>query len=69
MFLNSDELEELTGYSQKAKQQSWLADNGYEFDVRADGMAIVTREQVLQRQCKADRAPEVSPNLAAMDGF
>ena len=49
MFLTADELEALTGYSQKPKQVRWLADRRYPFDIGADGRPRVLRSYVERR--------------------
>jgi hypothetical protein len=65
MFLTPPELVELTGRRQPAAQRRWLADNGYAFDVRADGTNAVLREAVLERHGIGPRP--AGPNLAALD--
>ena len=68
MFLTRAELEELTGRKQAAAQRRWLMDNGYKFDVRADGRPAVLLEQVQLRQIDRGRSRRVSgPNLDALD--
>ena len=52
MFLNSDELADMTGYKRAREQATWLARNGYSFDIRADGRPNVLLEQVRERQLK-----------------
>jgi len=46
MWLNNDELKELTGYSQRDKQRRALAELGVKFRTRpADGFPLVDRSQ------------------------
>jgi hypothetical protein len=52
MFLTPNELQQLTGYKKPKLQRQWLVDNGYSFDVRADGRPVVMTEQVSSRQLK-----------------
>lgn len=67
MFLTSDQLKELTGYKKPALQRRWLLENGYRFDVRADGRPSVLAEQVQARQRvrRAERATH--PDWAKLD--
>lgn len=68
MFLSKEELEQLTGYKKPSLQRRWLVNNGYGFDVRADGRAAVLKEQVHQQQSNGERKRRVSgPNLDALD--
>lgn len=66
MFLTADELRDLTGYVQQAAQARWLADNGYQFDLRSDGRPNVLRQQVVERQCRRTESKPV-PNLAFLE--
>ncbi|MES9868340.1 MAG: DUF4224 domain-containing protein [Sedimenticola sp.] len=49
MFLSKDELKELTGYSRPSSHRWWLVDNGYPFEVGADGYPRVMVACVTQR--------------------
>lgn len=70
MFLTTDQLAEMTGYKNRKKQADWLSENGYEFDIRADGRPNVLIDQVRERQCKGATArTPAEPNLAALDRF
>ena len=69
MFLSADQLQQLTGYRKPTLQRRWLLDNGYHFDVRADGRPVVLVAQVTARQLKDLRGlPGVSeePNFEAL---
>lgn len=46
MFLTSDDIEELTGYKNHAKQISWLARNGIKFLISGDGKPKVLQSQI-----------------------
>ena len=37
MFLDKEQLKELTGYARPTSQMNWLARNDYPFEVAADG--------------------------------
>jgi hypothetical protein len=67
-FLSRDEIEELTGYKAGKRQCSWLAKNGYPFDVRADGRPALARSVFEARHTPARRRPSAL-NLAALDGM
>lgn len=45
LWLNDDELFELTAYRQREKQRRELARQGIKFRVRRDGMPLVERAQ------------------------
>ena len=66
MFLNSEQLLEMTGYRNHAAQATWLSDNGYSFDLRRDGRPNILLDQVRERQCKK-AVIKPGPNLAWMD--
>lgn len=69
LFLSFEDLSELTGYKFKARQNEWLARNGYKFDVSADGVAKVLIAQVMKRQglsVKAE-APRFEPDFSWID--
>ena len=50
VFLTAAELQALTGYRKPALQRRWLLENGYRFEVRADGRPVVLAAQVEARQ-------------------
>ena len=68
MFLTATELEDLTGYKTGKRQCRWLAEQGYSFDVRADGRPAVSRDHYLSRHAPVRRRPSAM-NLAALDGM
>ncbi len=49
MFLNKDELFELTGYKRRSAQALELAKRGYEFEQRSDGFILVHREYIAKK--------------------
>jgi hypothetical protein len=66
----TSELESLTGYRKPALQRRWLLENGYSFDVRADGRPSVIVQQVTARQLKGLAAGGRSsrlPDFTALD--
>jgi len=66
VFLARDQLRAMTGYHRPSAIRSWLARNGYRFDVRADGWPVVAEAQVLKRQGLT--APKVQePDLSVLD--
>ena len=70
MFLNQQQLKDLTGYQKPALQRKWLLAHGYRFDVRADGSPALLIEQVRSRQLKGlreYRQAEEAPDFAALD--
>lgn len=64
MFLTADQLGELTGYRKPALQRRWLVQNGYRFDVRADG-----RPAVLVAQVEARQTPRSKRHSAELPDF
>lgn len=48
-FMTRDELAELTGRKQRAKVAEWLRENGYKFDLAADGWPRVLAAAVEAR--------------------
>lgn len=73
MFLTNPELIELSGYRYKAKQISWLLENGYKFSVRCDGFPRVLRshvERVLGGSIAREReeAPDIEALRSALNG-
>ncbi|MDH3645956.1 MAG: DUF4224 domain-containing protein [Gammaproteobacteria bacterium] len=67
IFLTADELGELTGYQRPALQRRWLAENGYSFDVRADGKPIVSRAHYEGHHCRAESPRPSAFHLGALD--
>lgn len=48
-FLTKDELSELVGSNQPAKQRQWLTKHGYSFDVRLNGSNVVLRDHIQKK--------------------
>jgi len=70
IFLTESELEHLTGYKKPKLQRQWLANNGYSFDVRADGRPIVSRAHYESRHSGKARGRRPSePDFAALDAL
>ena len=68
MFLSREELTQLTGFKRRSPQINWLTQNGYTFDVRADGWPVVLIEQLQVRQVSQKRLHRATePDLAALD--
>jgi len=67
MFLTSEHLRQLIGYRKPALQRRWLAENGYSFDVRADGRPVVSRSYYESRHEDVPVARSSGFNLAALD--
>lgn len=69
MFLSPEQIEQLTGYRKAALQRQWLINNGYSFDVRADGRPVVSKAHYESRHgLKLSKRASV-PNLAALDNL
>ena len=68
MFLTADDIQQLTGYKLPGCQRRWLAENGYSFDVRADGKPIVSKAHYESRHGEKEHRPS-EPNLAALDNW
>lgn len=66
MFLTADEIEALTGYKKPKLQRRWLLDNGYRFEVRADGRPAVLASAVTARLDARARKPAAEPNWEAL---
>lgn len=60
LWLDSDEVIELTGFRQRAKQYTELARQGREFTIRADGFPLVIRSQFEAKATKRKREPDWS---------
>lgn len=67
MFLTPEDIIALTGYKKPALQRRWLVDNGYSFDVRADGRPVVLLEQVMARQRVKTAERATHPNWSEME--
>lgn len=46
MFLNADQVRELTGSARTAQQIEWLKDRHYAFDLDAKGRPVILRSYV-----------------------
>lgn len=64
-FLRPDEIETLTGKTQKAAQVRWLQTKGYYFEVNGRGEILVTREYVNARFAGVTKNT-VQPNWGAL---
>lgn len=53
LFLNNEEICDLTGFKLATAQCRWLTDNGYPFDVNHSGKPKVLRSYLEQRLCPA----------------
>lgn len=70
LFLNRDELRELTGRRQRLKMIAWLTTSGYRFEVAADGWPRVLRAALEARLLPQDRrrvAPKSEPDFSAYE--
>ena len=71
LFLSPNDLRALTGYKKPALQRRWLTENGYHFDVRADGSPALLTAQVEIRQLKGLRGASLAretPDFDALNG-
>ena len=71
MFLNRDELIELTGYKYRHKQIEWLAGNGYRFAVDANGspkVLIKFVEEAIGYHKTTIRKKSNEPDFSALRG-
>lgn len=57
MFLNADQLRELTGCARVAQQVAWLREHRYAFDLDAKGRPVVLRAHVEARLGGAANSP------------
>ena len=51
LFLDSEELHDLTGFKAAGSQCKWLTDHGYPFDTNHSGKPKVLRAYLQQRLC------------------
>lgn len=49
LFLNRNELEEITGYKRPGAMRRWLGENGYKYEVARDGYPRVLRAAVAKK--------------------
>jgi hypothetical protein len=66
MFLNDQELEQLTGYRRKAWQIRWLRNRRFRFELDALGQPQVLRAYVEKRMSDGNKSEVAQPNWAAM---
>ena len=69
MFLTNKQIKQLTGYQKPALQRQWLVDNGYSFDVRADGRPVVSQAHYESRHGTISARRASVPDLAALDNL
>ena len=69
MFLTTDELKRLTGFSKPSRQLRWLRDNGWKHTVDGHGDPIVAVEEQ-RRQLVGGTASKVrrEPNWEELNG-
>lgn len=66
-IVSPDDLISITGYTQRAKQQRWLNENGWVYTVNAMGALIVGRWYADQRLAgKLDSKPRGAFNLESV---
>lgn len=63
LWLTKDEVADLTGYSRPTCQMRWLKDNGYRFNVSADGTPRVFTSNFGQ---PAQEEKTVQPNFEGL---
>lgn len=49
IFLTSEELQQLTGYSRPAAQRRWIESHGYLHEIDAKGRPVVLRDHLSSR--------------------
>lgn len=64
LWLTSDQLVELTGFTWRRKQREWLTDNGYAFTENGVGRILVERAAALKYRERPVR--QVQPNWGAL---
>lgn len=68
MFLNSDEVAQLTGCKMPGYQCRWLSKNGYRFERASNGRPVVLRSHVESRLSGMDQPKERRLNMAGVRG-
>jgi hypothetical protein len=63
MFLDTAELQHLTGYVYPARQIAWLKRKGYRHDVNGAGLPVVSHAEY---ERKTGRMKVVEPNWGAL---
>lgn len=68
IFLNSEEICDLTGFKLATAQCRWLTDNGYPFDKNHSGKPKVLRTYLEQRLCPTQTKSQgfEEPNFEAL---
>lgn len=69
LFLSRDELMDLTGRKIRSKVIAWLTENGYKYDVAADGWPKVLHAAVEARlmPSASKRKTKVQPDFTAYE--
>ncbi len=63
MFLNLNELEEITGYKRPNAMRRWLGENGFNYAIAADGYPRVLRAAVTKRLGGDESSDEWQPPM------
>lgn len=67
IFLNSDELSELTGYKTPVRQVEWLRTKGWRFEINGNRRPIVARKYAEKMLgCGPTEDTTYRPNFAAL---
>lgn len=66
LFLEDDDLYELTGYKYSKKQCEWLSNNGYIFEISGTGRPRVLHQHLVDRM--TTKANKVEPDFGALKG-
>ena len=66
MFLQTDELEVLTGYRRKADQRSQLIRMGIPFFINSHGRAVVVRDSLVLSADGVTQTPTGMPDFHAL---
>ena len=67
-FLDTEEIQDLTGFKLSTRQCQWLAAHGYPFDTNHSGKPKVLRSYLEQRLCPSLTSTHgiEEPNFAAL---
>jgi hypothetical protein len=68
LFLDSSELEALTGYIRISDQRRWLADHGWKFAISGAGRPVVSRSYCERKLGDGDESdgPAWQPNVSSL---
>ena len=66
MFLNDQELVQLTGYKRKKWQIRWLRNRRFRFEINKAGEPQVLRAYAEKRMSDGNKSEVAQPNWAAM---